>query len=279
MKLSIVIPSISGEKALRNCLASLPQQASAAGLEVIVVTADDREVPGVVVVRAEKGASLCAMRAAGAGHAAASKIAFLGDRYRAAPGWTEAALEERGFDATAGAIAPSPAFSFLGWSIYLTEYAHVSPPVGEGATTDTKALPGGNVVYRRGVFERTEMARCETELEFHAELLTAGAKLGLNAGLEVQLAFEPRMREYLAERFHFSSSLARERAHGRGVSVLRAAFALLLPAVVPARVALAVLRKRRYRLRFLACAPVIFLFGVVQAAGELAVYAGLNKSK
>jgi hypothetical protein len=82
--------------------------------------------------------------------------------------------------------------------------------------------------------------------------------------------------EYLDERFQFSGALARERARGVGSTLLYAAIALFLPAIVPVRVALTVFRKKNYRLRFLACAPVILLFGVVQTAGELAVYAHLK---
>jgi hypothetical protein len=245
-------------------------------LEIVVVTSDDRQIPDVTVVRVEKGASLCEMRAAGVRRASGSHLAFLGDRYRVSQGWMEAAQKDREFDATGGAVAPSPALSFLSWCIYFTEYAHVSPPVEKGATTDAKALPGGNVVYRAELFQQAELALCHSELEFHAKLLAGGARFGLDPELEVQFTCESGFAEYLAERFQFSGALARERARGFGSTLLYAAIALLLPAIVPVRVALAVFRKKKYRLRFVACAPVIFLFGVVQAAGELAVYARLK---
>jgi hypothetical protein len=164
----------------------------------------------------------------------------------------------------------------VGWCVYLTEYAHVSPPIEKGAASDAKALPGGNVVYRAEVFERAGLAVCNTELEFHTKLLAGGARFGLDPEREVQFTFESGFAEYLAERFQFSGALARERARGFGSTLVYAAIALLLPAIVPARVAVAVFQKKNYRLRFLACAPVIFLFGVLQTAGELAVYAHLK---
>jgi glycosyltransferase involved in cell wall biosynthesis len=276
VRLSIVIPSVNGDAALQDCLASLRQQSSATEMEIIVVTAEDRKITDVNVVRVEKGASLCEMRAAGVRRASGSHIAFLGDRYRVSPGWIEAARKDREFDATGGAVAPSPTLSFLGWCVYLAEYAHVSPPIEKGATIDAKALPGGNVVYRAELFERADLARRNNELEFHAKLLAAGAKLGSDPELEVQFTCEPGFAAYLAERFQFSGALARERARGVGSTLLYAAIALLLPAIVPVQAALAVFRKKKYRLRFLASAPVIFLFGVVQTAGELAVYARLK---
>jgi hypothetical protein len=245
-------------------------------MEIIVVTSGDREISDVTVVRVEKGASLCEMRAAGVRRASGSRVAFLGDRYQISQGWIEAAMEDRGFDATGGAVAPLPGLSFLGWCIFLTEYVHVSPPIKKGATIDAKGLPGGNVVYRAEVFQRAELARCNSELEFHAKLLAGGARFGLDPEREVQFTFESGFAEYLAERFQFSGALARERARGFGSTLLYAVIALLLPAIVPARVAVAVFQKKKYRLRFLASAPVIFLFGVVQTAGELAVYAHLK---
>lgn len=276
MSLSIVIPSVSGEAALLNCLAALRRQSEVAGMEVIVVTCEVLQVPDVLIVRVDKGTSLCAMRAAGVQRASGSKVAFLGDRYRVSPAWSKVALEHGEFDATGGAVAPPPDLSFLGWCVYLTEYAHVSPPLEKGATTDPKALPGGNVVYRAEVLERIDLAQCNTELEFHEKLLAAGSRLGLSPELEVQFTFESGFAEYLAERFQFSGAVARERARGFGSTLFYATIALLLPVIVPARVALAVFRKKNYRLRFLACAPVICLFGAVQTVGELAAYARLK---
>ncbi len=124
---------------------------------------------------------------------------------------------------------------------------------------------------RQGCLER--LAACATELPFHAAFLASGRSAGLVAELEVVLASAPGVGEFVRERFHFSYDIARERRQP-----LRLLLSPLLPFAVLARTASATIVRRRFPWRWLACAPVIFALGVVQAGGDFLGHAAAGMS-
>ncbi|MBI5085889.1 MAG: hypothetical protein HZB13_14975 [Acidobacteria bacterium] len=250
MKLSVVLPAVD-PIASSQCLASL--RASIAGRQDIEL----------IVVEPRAGAGLCQLRAEGLSRASAPFVAVLGDRYLPTPQWFAAAIAPSRFDILAGPVGPSPALSYFGWCVYLSEYFRLAPPLPGGPAADPSALPGGNAVYRTAAVDAPGLAACATELLFHRRLLESGATAALVPALEVHFAFPPGPAAYARERFRFSESIARERRQP-----WRIVLAPLLPLLVLARTA-AFLRRRRYAWRWIVCAPVILAFGLVQAAGEI----------
>ncbi len=259
-RLSVVIPAVNGPTLAHACAESIRRLQGAADVEVIIVAA-------------RPGATLCELRAEGVRGAGAERVAILGDRYEVTPQWLAAALSPPQYDAVGGSVSPSPRLGYFGWCVYLSEYAQLTPPLGDGATLDPRGLPGGNTVYRAAAIAPGRLAACATELPFHAGLLAAGASAGRLSALEVVLATPPGIGTYLRERFAFSLAIARERRQP-----LRLALSPLLPFAVLARTARSSLLRGRFGWRWLACAPVILALGLVQAAGDFLGHAGAGMS-
>jgi hypothetical protein len=246
MKVSVVIAAASGERVLSNCVAALRRAAGNEDIELIVLPSEQGKIFQV--------------RGLGIEQAAGDRIAVLGDRYEVTPEWLEA-LRASGWAVTGGCIAPGPGLGYWGWCVYLCEYLHVAPPMEAGIAREAKLVPGGNVSYSREIVRQHPLSRAKSEWSFHASLIEAAASVGHCPALEVRFAGSPGFREYIDERFCLSRAIGAEGGAGK------IPIALALPVVLPIRIALTAIRKRRYG-RFLLCLPLIFLVGVVQAVGE-----------
>ena len=249
MKVSIVIAGVSGKTAVSNCIASIQRCAHNLDFDLVVIHGAPDEIFQI--------------RMQGMKQATGDRIAVIGDRYEASPSWFRALFEERLFDLTGGCVAPSPNLNYWGWCVYLSEYAHVAPPLVDGVTTDPKSFMGGNVVYSSFLVGRVKPAPDDTDLSFNERLLQENVSAGILGALELFYACPPSFLEYIRERFEFSRAIARRR---RGMwKLLVVPF---LPLIVIWRTAASVIRKRRYRLRFLLCSPVIVCLAFAQAVGE-----------
>jgi hypothetical protein len=260
VRLSVVIPAVSGLETAQRCEASIRRLEGSEGVEVILVPA-------------RPGATVCELRAEGVRRASGARIAVVGDRYEVTPQWLEAALSASLFDAVGGSVSPSARLGYFGWCVYLSEYVQLAPPLGDGPISDPRGLPGGNTVYRSGAVDPARLAACGTELLFHAGLLASGARAARLSALEVVLATPPGVRGYLLERFGFSYAIARERGQP-----IRALLSPLLPIAVMIRTGSASLLRPRHGWRWLAGAPVILAFALVQAAGDLLGHAAAGMS-
>jgi hypothetical protein len=247
MKVSVVIAGSSGERVLGNCLSSV-RSSGIEDVELVVLPCDQ--------------AKMFQIRAQGIEQASGDRVAVLGDRYEVTSGWFQA-LSGSNHDVAAGCVAPGSCLDYWGWCVFLCEYAHVAPPIGGGAARQAKQVPGGNVVYSREIVHRFPPSQARSEWSFHATLITAGVNVEICPKLEVRFVSPPAFWEYVHERLFLS------RAIGEQGGVQKIPIALALPVVLPLRIAAAVITKRRYRLRFALCFPVILFLAVVQAAGEL----------
>lgn len=233
-KLSIVIAVLSQDYDVEP----IERACNGMDTEIVLVTTNPAVVPASVkVVLVEPRCLEQRMRLAGVAHAAAQRVAVLGERYEIGEGWVEAALAACG-DVAVGCIAPPRNPSYSDWAIYLSEYSHVAPPVHA-------CLPQGNVVYSS----------------------VAGGAICFDPGLTVSFARPPGLREYLRERYRESVQWAAEQ-HAR-VPFLSAFSRIGLPALLLWRRARNVFSRRRYRVRFLAALPYLLLFSVVEATGEM----------
>jgi hypothetical protein len=250
LTVSVVIAGVSGDHILNNCVSTVQRIAAGRDLEVITVKGER--------------SSVFRIRMEGIARARGERIAVLGDRYEATPRWLKALFERSSFDVEAGCVAPAANLSYWGWCVYLCEYAHIAPPVTAGPTQQPKLVPGGNVIYSASVIRQHAPAVPTSEQAFHSSLIRSGVNVGICADLEVLFALAPGVSEYVRERYEFSHAIGAEGG------VRKALIAPLLPLVLPLRIGAAVAAKRRYRVRFLACLPVILLLSIVQSAGEFA---------
>jgi len=250
LTVSIVIAGVSGDRIVNDCVASIQRIAGDRDLEVITLRGEPH--------------SVFRIRTEGIARATGERIAVPGDRYEVTPRWVKALFERSAFDVTGGCVAPAASLNYWGWCVYLSEYAHIAPPVREGTTQQPKLVPGGNAIYNSSVVRRYATTVPRTDLAFHSSLLESGVTIGICADFEVSFAHPPGISEYVRERFWFS------RAIGAESGLKKLLLAPLLPFVLLIRIGTAVMEKRRYRLRFVASAPAILLLSAVQSAGEFA---------
>jgi hypothetical protein len=250
LTVSIVIAGVSGEPAVNRCVQSIRKISGDRDFELIVLWGEPQDV--------------FRLRAEGIAQASGERTAVVGDRYEVIPSWPAALLEKSTFEVLCGPVAPADGLSYWGWCVYLSEYAHLAPPVKEGTAVDAKLLPDGNVVYDATVVRRFPPLTGEAGLTYHRRLLQAGISAAIRSDLEVHFAVAPEFREYIRERFWLSREIGRE---GGAIKLFVAPF---LPFLVLVRVGRNVLEKPLCLARFLLCAPVIFLLGAVQSAGEFA---------
>ncbi len=219
----------------------------------------------IVVVPASYGSSIWELRGRGVEQASCDRIAILDDRYEVTAAWWTELRQPAEFDALGGCVAPSPQLGYWAWCVYFSEYSHLAPPIATGKADAPKSIPGGNVVYPSSVRDRVKLEGCQTELDFHRLLADSGANLRVSNSMLVWFASPPSLPEYVAERYRFSCAIAGSR--GERWRILLTPF---LPPLVLLRTFVNVFKKKNNRLRWLACAPIIFALGFVQAAGEVA---------
>ncbi len=248
LNVSIVIAAVSDDRAIDRCIESIKHVSARREVEWIVLRGDPKLV--------------FSLRAEGMRKATGDRIAVVGDRYEVTLAWIERLWSAEMADVETGPIAAAPNLGYWGWCVYLMEYAHVAPPVAERRAHDSSRVPGGNVVYAAAVIRHNPPRASDTEWTFHARLLHAGVPVAIRPELEVRFQSPPGLREYLAERFWLSQTI------GVLGGVPKLLFAPVLPLFLMNRLVVFAWKKPRLLLRFLASAPIVFVFSIIQAAGE-----------
>jgi hypothetical protein len=138
------------------------------------------------------------------------------------------------------------------------------------------ALPGMNVAYDMDALngERDAFREARWESFVHERLRGAGHVLGLDPSVVVEHRKNFTVRGFLSERFHYSRSFAGMRVAGAPLvkRLAWAAGALLLPPLLVARVTANVLRRRSHLGALVRAFPLVVLFSVAWAVGELVGY-------
>ncbi len=140
--------------------------------------------PTVKVIPVNADCSIAQARGAGIRWASGEVIAVLHERYTVTKDWVRVVLESQSgdCDVVGGCVGPSRRLSPAAWAMYLSEYAHIAPPMPGGPLDFREAtmLPGGNVSYKRQVFGLASMEDALWELDFHAKLFRKGARFVRN---------------------------------------------------------------------------------------------------
>ncbi len=232
--------------------------------------------PAVKIVEVSDRLTGAQARYAGVRNSTAEVVAVVHERYRIPPGWF-AAIEtahQQDIDAVGGGIAPGPGFGNMEWAMYLTEYSQVAPPLPAGPLDlmASKLLPGGNVSYKRLVFEVAPMDQALSELDFHEALHRAGARFSRCSGMDVQFASPLTLAEYLEERRRFSRAYGARLFQNASVLAryLAAASRLALPPLLLTRYARQSLAKTDLRAHFWGALPWMTYFAWIQTREEIA---------
>lgn len=282
MNIAVVTVARAGYELAARVLSDLRDQGP--GREAIVVNCCGPSVtqalaasfPTVNIVEVSAGLTGAQARYAGIKNSTAEVVAVVHERYRIPPGWCAAieSAQRQDVDVAGGGIAPGPGFGNMEWAMYLTEYSQVAPPLPEGPLDlqASKMLPGGNVSYKRRVFEMAPMDQALSELDFHEALHRAGARFSRCSGMDVQFASPLTFGEYLEERRRFSRAYGARRFRTASVPAraLAAASRLALPPLLLTRYARQSWAKADLRAQFWPALPWMAYFAWIQTREEIA---------
>jgi glycosyltransferase involved in cell wall biosynthesis len=288
--ISIVIAAHHGASTLEACLRAVAAEiarADNARVEIIIAAAGDMQhvaAHGVrtEIVRLPQSAGVPALRATGLRVAKGDILALLEDHLTPTSGWLAALIEaHRRFPEAmviGGAVDPINTHRIVDWAGYFCEYgAHMSP-ISKG---ETKLLTGANVSYKRAAIERLHEFITDWETTWHEILAREGYPLRAEPRMIVGHRHCFAARAFLRERLKYGYDYARVRC--RRLSPfqrwVRAIAAPLLPAILIARLARSVCRKRRNRFAFVSALPWMLLFFSAWALGEGTGYVAGKRSE
>jgi hypothetical protein len=279
-ELSVIVPSVNGMGDLAWCLAALGEQSPPVALQVLVVDRLGGTLPGEVrerfpeveVLSAPAGTTIPELRRLGFRAARAPAVAVIEDHVIVPPGWARQMLDalERGAVVVGGSITNAATENLTEWAAFLCEYSHCLPPLPAGPS---EWLPGNNVVYRRSVLEAHQEAveAGQWENHLHGALRASGVVLHCDPSIEVGHKKHFTFGEYMSQRYLYSRSYAGARARSAGpLGRLKYGIgALALPPILLYRITSQVLGKNYQRPILYRSLPMIALFTVSWAWGEL----------
>jgi glycosyltransferase involved in cell wall biosynthesis len=282
--IAVVIASKVGAPFIDQCLASLHEQASEVGAEVIVVAAGPESYAEGVqqrfswarVVRAPELTKVPALRRRGVELARADYVAVIEEHCSAAPDWLAKALSahaQGGYAAVGGPIVDYDYDRVPDWVVYFLEYNGALPPAPSGETAD---LNDANIAYRRDVLlaHAGLLGEGYWPMTLHPTLLASGMKFLSVPDMVVHHRGPFAFGYYLRQRYLFSRAFAGVRAQKQ--SFLRRLIYVVAAPLVPAyllwRIAATVLRKRCRVAQFVRSLPLLGPALVVLVAGEWVGY-------
>lgn len=282
--LSVIIPSVTGNLSIDECLATLESQRERETVEVIVVDRCGSAVqqrieerfPWVRVLSRPPGTPIPLLRRDGIAIAWGERVAVTEDHVVFPDGWCGAA--KRGARAPAVAVG-GPLVNGCGgrlidWAAFFCEYHKYLPPVPRGSATD---IPGNNVVYTRAALDecRDLLERGAWDSTLHARLLERGHALWMEPDMALVHKKPFGFIEFLTQRFHLGRSFAglRLAPQERGRRAIFMVGSVLLAPLLLARIVRAVVARRYHVGAFLASLPLLIVFLASWSLGELIGYA------
>ncbi|MGQ0648036.1 MAG: glycosyltransferase [Gemmatimonadaceae bacterium] len=288
--LSVVIPAVNEVEDLRKTLAAVERERGQMPLDAIVVSRlgppvtamVSRYFPWVRLIDVPADTTIPVMRAAAFEQVSTPYVAVIEDHVAVPTGWASlmtARARETGA-VVGGPVDNLANGTLLDRAAFLCEYSHCMPPLPGG---ETSWLPGNNVVYPTDIARRHAdvLRRGSWENDMHAAILANGGSLVMVPNGTVGHDKHYSLGEYLSQRYLYSRSYAGKRSE-QASFVKRAAYvagSFVLPPLLLARIVSRVGSKPAHRPTLAMALPLISLFVVSWAAGELVGYlAGPGKA-
>jgi glycosyltransferase involved in cell wall biosynthesis len=281
--LTVVVPSVNGARDLLGCLAALSNQRSDVDLEVLVadrcgesVRAEVRRLyPWVRILEAPAGTTIPDLRALAFSQATAQSVAVIEDHVIVPPGWARALLDAQagGDIVVGGAVENAAVDRVVDWAAFLCEYSHCILPLPAGPAS---WLTGNNVVYPRALLARYQevIGRGQWENRLHDAMRHDGVPLVCRPEIRVGHKKHYTVGEYVSQRYLYARSYAGARVADAslGKRLGYGAAALALPPLLMFRTVSRVLAKRRHRAELVRSLPLLAVFVVSWAFGEMVGY-------
>jgi hypothetical protein len=274
-----VVPSVGGWQDLSQCLEALEVNRRAVPMEILVVDRCGAELrervvrrfPHVRLVPATRETPIPTLRARGLAAAEGEVVAVIEDHVLVPPDWATQVLaaQRQGDEVVGGSVSNQATGRIVDWAAFLCEYSEYLHP----SSGPRVALTGNNVAYRRSLLQRyrTEIEAGRWEEHLHAALRRDGVTLSCRPEIRVGHKKHYTMREYLGQRYLYARSYAGLRLTTASwpTRIAYAAGACALPALLLFRIVARAGIKPGYRLPLLKSLPLIAVFVVAWAGGEM----------
>jgi glycosyltransferase involved in cell wall biosynthesis len=280
LDLAVVVPSVSGWQDLSGCLEALEANERDVKMEVLVADRCGEELrgqiarrfPRVRVLPAPARTSIPDLRARGFAAAGADAVAVIEDHVLVPPDWARRLLValQDGAEVVGGSVSNAATDTCVDWAAFLCEYSHLLRPLTAGPS---ETLTGNNTVYRRALLDRyraeTEAGRFEDHL--HRAFRRDGITLVCHPEIEVAHKKHYTVGGYLIQRYLYARSYAGARLSGTSwpSRIGYAVAAGALPPVLFLRIVSRAATRPGYRNALAKSLPLIALFVVGWAAGEM----------
>ena len=280
---TVVLASHNTAAVIGECLSAIKGQANGESVEIIVADSSSDHTaelvksgfPGVRLLHFSEPLTVPQLRGAGIAEARGEIIAIIDPYCIVDDHWLarlRKAHAERPELVIGGVVELEGAGGqgLVRWATFLSEYDAFVPPVAAGPTAE---LTGNNLAYKRAAFGDLEgLARTGFwKTFFNRDLRHNGHQLWTDPLLVVRLRKPIPFLEFLGSRYHHGRCFGALRVANapRLQSRLRAVTTPLLPALGLSRQIRRFWPKGRYRAKFAMVVPLLFLFHVSWAWGEL----------
>lgn len=295
IEFSILIGLVSTQDRERifEVLSAIEGQTGNIGYEVIIVDrcqdriseAIDTRYPSVKRLTCSADTSLPAMRTQALKQAVGQFVVVTEDHCVPAGNWLES-FSKAFTDAPAGAVAVGGcvnngvADTAFDRATYLCEYGAFAEPVTEGITSD---LPGMNIAYRHSVlkaFDTKTLERGFWESTIHPKLLKDGHLFYSTNAVRINHCKKFSFKLFARQRFLYSRYYADMRYPPQLVLVRAAAglVSIVLPMLLLLRSLRNAALKPALRSGYLSAMPVVLLFYIIWALGEMTGYLSGSKN-
>jgi hypothetical protein len=202
-------------------------------------------------------------------------VAVIEDHVIVPDGWARALLaaQRSGAAVVGGSVENAATDRLIDWAAFLCEYSHCIAPLSAG---EAEWLTGNNVVYPRELLQRyrpvIEQGGWENLL--HDAFKRDGIALVCRPEIQVHHKKHYTVGEYLSQRYLYARSYAGVRFPDASPAA-RAAYgaaAFALPPLLFARTVSRVLSKKRHRAELVRSLPLLAMFVLAWAAGEVVGY-------
>jgi glycosyltransferase involved in cell wall biosynthesis len=281
--LSVVVPSVNGRQDLIGCLAALERQRDDVDVEILVADRCGPELcaevrttyPNVRILEASAGTTIPDLRAMAIAAARGRALAVIEDHVIVPPGWAKALLGELGGQqiVVGGAIENAATERLVDWAAFLCEYSHCITPLPDGPSD---WLPGNNVVYPRELLDRYRnvLGGGRWENHLHDAMRRDGVALMFRPRITVGHKKHYTVGEYVSQRYLYARSYAGARVANAPLAKRLAygAAAAALPPLLFYRTVTRIVAKRRHRAELVRSLPLLAVFVVSWALGEMVGY-------
>lgn len=279
IKLSIVVASWNGTASLQQCLESLEQHADKATEEIIVVSNFVPDLPTngwTAAFHVRPGSfTVPELRRDGIAAARGDVVALIEDHCTVDENWIRELKRAHNSDGAVigGAVENASGGKALDWAVYFYDYGKFMSPNARGVT---ESLSGLNTSYKRSVLNdiHDEYENGFFETFANEALKRRGYQLSMIPTAVVYHNKRYELRTALSHCYHLARSFAAQRVANASVG-RRSVFiigSLLLPVLLPGRVVLSVIRKRRNLGHLVRAIPFLILLMSAWSFGELCGY-------